>query len=355
MSVMTRAAAKTAEKESWLQTLSARWRSYVGSVLFFKHLILLIVMVLIIVPWFFIADLAGKYYSAQKDIDRLEQTLTNLTQHIADEARAQASAAEEARMAQEAALAAEQAARDAEEAALTEALTGSAPHYQELYPDFYAPQTLSLTEKPDDTIYLTFDDGPSPRTPEVLEILREKEVKATFFVVGQNDEESLQWMRDIVAEGHTIGMHSYSHQYKKLYTSVESFLEDMYQNFSQIKEATGVTPTVFRFPGGSINAYNTGINQDIITEMLRRGFVPYDWNISSEDAASKPPSAATIVAGVTAQAQRVNRGVVLMHDSDYKYTTVAALPEMIELLKEQGFSFSAITPSTQPVLFDYRS
>ena len=89
--------------------------------------------------------------------------------------------------------------------------------------------------------------------------------------------------------------------------------------------------------------------------MLRRGFVPYDWNISSEDAATTPPAASTIVSSVVAQAGRVNRGVVLMHDSDYKYTTVQALPEMIDRLKEQGFVFSAVTPQTQPVLFGYQN
>ena len=162
-------------------------------------------------------------------------------------------------------------------------------------------------------------------------------------------------MRDIVAEGHTLGMHSYSHKYKEIYSSVEAYLDDMYKMYSQIKEATGVTPTVFRFPGGSINAYNTQINQEIISEMLRRGFVPYDWNISSEDAAATPPSAQVIVSSVSAQAQRVNRGVVLMHDSDYKYTTVAALPELIDTLTEQGFSFSEIKPETQPVVFQYQN
>ena len=90
-----------------------------------------------------------------------------------------------------------------------------------------------------------------------------------------------------------------------------------------------------------------------IPRLLRRGFVPYDWNVSSEDAATRSPSADTIVATVTKQAQRVSRGVVLMHDSDYKYTTVAALPTLIDRLKEQSFAFDAIHPSTQPVLFDY--
>ncbi|MBQ7816705.1 MAG: polysaccharide deacetylase [Oscillospiraceae bacterium] len=229
------------------------------------------------------------------------------------------------------------------------------PSYQQLYPDFYAPQPLNLVEYSDKTIYLTFDDGPSPRTPDVLKILEENGVQATFFVVGQNDEQSYQWMRDIVAAGHTLGMHSYTHQYKKIYESVESYLDDMYKMYSQIKEVTGVAPTVFRFPGGSINAYNTGINQEIIAEMLRRGFVPYDWNISSEDAATTPPSADRIVSSVVSQSKRVNRGVVLMHDSDYKYTTVEALPKMIEQLKAEGFVFDALHPETQPVIFGYQN
>ena len=89
--------------------------------------------------------------------------------------------------------------------------------------------------------------------------------------------------------------------------------------------------------------------------MLRRGFVPYDWNISSEDAASPPPSAQQMVSNVLSQSQRVNRGVVLMHDSDYKYTTVEALPEMIKQLKEAGFVFDAIHPETQPVIFSYQN
>ena len=81
--------------------------------------------------------------------------------------------------------------QEIEEEIINNSILTETPYYQELYPDFYAPQALNLSEYCDDTIYLTFDDGPSPRTPEVLEILREKNVKATFFVVGQNDEQSL--------------------------------------------------------------------------------------------------------------------------------------------------------------------
>ena len=305
--------------------------NYIGSVRFFKHLILAILLMLITVPWFFVADVYMKYNDAKAEIAIMEQLL--------DSSYMAASG------------------KSSEDNIVINQIypPTEVPAYEQLYPDFYAPQALNLVEYSEQTVYLTFDDGPSPRTPEVLNILEEKGVKATFFVVGQNDEQSYQWMRDIVEAGHTIGMHSYSHQYKKIYSSVEDYLADMYSMFSQIKEVTGVTPTVFRFPGGSINAYNTAINQEIIAEMLRRGFVPYDWNVSSEDAATTPPAAQTIVSSVLSQMQRVNRGVVLMHDSDYKYTTVEALPAMIDQLKEQGFVFSAIMPETQPVIFSYQN
>jgi len=314
-----------------LSIYKARWSNYFGSVRFFKNLILAAVLILIITPWFFVADLAVKYAQTKENLEYTRQMLESSLMGTSDDLPS------------------------GENLYGGGGINAQVPYYQELYPDFYAPQALSLTEYNENTIYLTFDDGPSPRTPEILQILEEKDVKATFFVVGQTDEESYQWMRDIVNSGHTLGMHTYSHKYNVIYDSVESYLDDMYKIFSQIKEVTGTTPTVFRFAGGSVNAYNTGINQEIISEMMRRGFVPYDWNISSEDAATKPPAAATIVNNVVSQSQKVNRGVVLMHDSDYKYTTVQALPDMIDYLKEEGFSFSKITPQTQPVLFAYRN
>ena len=106
---------------------------------------------------------------------------------------------------------------------------------------------------------MTFDDGPSTRTDEVLAVLARENIKATFFVVGQTSETNLQRIRDIVNQGHTIAMHSYSHDYTKIYASVEAFLDDMYRVFSQIRDATGVAPTFFRFPGRSVNSYNYGI------------------------------------------------------------------------------------------------
>ncbi|MBO5365919.1 MAG: hypothetical protein J6A39_04755, partial [Peptococcaceae bacterium] len=140
----------------------------------------------------------------------------------------------------------------------------------------------------------------------------------------------------------------------KIYASVEAYLDDMYQIFTQIKETTGTTPTLFRFPGGSINNYNSGISHELIAEMLRRGFVPFDWNISSRDAATvKLLPAETIVNNVVSEAKNQPYGIVLMHDSAVKTTTAKAVGPMIDQLREQGYELKALTPETKSMLFAY--
>lgn len=226
--------------------------------------------------------------------------------------------------------------------------------YAELYPDFYAPQPLSEGVRKQGVIYLTFDDGPSVRTGEILNILKEKDVKATFFVVCTQNEYNQQMMKRIVEEGHTLAMHTGTHNYTKMYTSVEAYLDDMYQVFTQIREVTSTTPSLYRFPGGSINHYNSGISHELIAEMLRRGFVPFDWNISSRDAATTTPlPAEMIVENVVTEARNRSYGIVLMHDAQSKSTTVEALGPMIDQLRELGFSFEALTPETKSILFAY--
>ena len=296
--------------------------NYFGSVRFFKNMILLVVIILI-------ATSIGMAVYFRRSLDRTRQELQDIKE------RAQAL---EQQMAEE------------------EEKFSSESSYEELYPDFYAPQELNTGTAETGVIYLTFDDGPSARTAEILDILKEKDVKATFFVVGCSDEAGKALLRRIVEEGHTLAMHTYSHNYKKIYASVEDYLADMYQIFSQIKEETGVTPSLFRFPGGSINGYNSGIYQELITEMLRRGFVPFDWNISSKDAASnKAQPADVLVNNVVTDAKKVSRGVVLMHDAGAKTTTVQALGPMIDQLKDMGFELKALTPDVKPILYGYRN
>ena len=229
--------------------------------------------------------------------------------------------------------------------------TTSAGGYQALYPDFYAPQTYSATSSPDNTAYLTFDDGPSGNTDIILQTLQEENVKATFFVVGTDNADNLARMRRIVQEGHTIGMHSYSHSYKKIYASVEAFLKDMYQVFNLIKDTTGVAPTCFRFPGGSINSYNKAVYKDIKAEMIRRGFVPYDWNVSSGDASTTKYTPEQLTGHVLNGIGSKSRIIVLMHDSSSKENTAQAVRQIIIGIREKGFIFAPLDYQTKPILF----
>lgn len=229
--------------------------------------------------------------------------------------------------------------------------TTSSGGYSSLYPDFYAPQAYSANSAPSKTAYLTFDDGPSGNTDVILQTLQEENVKATFFVVGTTDANNLARMRRIVQEGHTIGMHSYSHSYKKIYASVEAFLKDMYQVFNLIKDTTGVTPTCFRFPGGSINSYNKAVYKDIKAEMIRRGFVPYDWNVSSGDASTTKYTPEQLTGHVLNGIGSKSRIIVLMHDSSSKENTAQAVRQIITGIRDKGFIFAPLDYQTKPILF----
>ena len=221
--------------------------------------------------------------------------------------------------------------------------------FRAIYPD-----AIFRMDPDEKAVYLTFDDGPSARTDEILEILDKYGVKATFFVVGANEEGDLERMQKIVAAGHTLAIHSYSHDYKKIYASVEAYLEDFNQMFCQIYEATGVKPQIFRFPGGSVNSYNVGIHQQLIAEMTRRGFVYFDWNVANGDAVfSKIQPSSALTANALKGVGTARRAIILMHDSSAKTTTVEALPAIIEGYLEAGYSFAALTPSTRSVTFSY--
>lgn len=227
------------------------------------------------------------------------------------------------------------------------------PSYQELYPELYAPEADYSSVDASNVAYLTFDDGPSARTPEILRILEQYGVKATFFVVGAETEEAKQWMRDIVSAGHTLGIHSYSHDYQKIYASVEAYLEDFSQIYHLIVEATGSAPQIFRFPGGSINAYNTATYHEIISEMLRRGFVYYDWNRMNGDAVKGVVPVETLVRNALSKPENMRRAIVLMHDSSRFTNTVAALPAIIEGYQSLGYTLDALTPEVRPIVYAY--
>jgi len=199
-------------------------------------------------------------------------------------------------------------------------------------------------------VYLTFDDGPGIYTMEILDILDRYDVKATFFVVGKEDEHSQELLTRIVESGHTLGMHSYSHVYKDIYNSVEDFSADFHKLQDYLYEVTGVMSSYYRFPGGSSNTV-TDINIVEFADYLEmQGVEYYDWNISSGDSSSNRLRADTIVNNCIKDIMKRDVSIILMHDAAGKGTTVDALPLIIEyILDMEDTVILPITEDTIPI------
>lgn len=198
------------------------------------------------------------------------------------------------------------------------------------------------------TMYLTFDDGPSEEyTDMVLDVLKEKNVKATFFVIGEYVRKYPETAKRIAEEGHTIGIHCDVHDYQKIYASVDSYLEDFENAYDTVYEITGVEAKLFRFPGGSVNAYNQAVYQDIIKEMEERGFVYYDWNASLGDAAKDTLTSEELISNAVATARGRREVVMLAHDR--VDNTAYALESLIDSLPE--YRMEPLTMRTVPVHF----
>lgn len=195
-------------------------------------------------------------------------------------------------------------------------------------------------------VYLTFDDGPSENTDAILDILDDYNVKATFFVVGQDTEIYGDEYRRIVDEGHTIGMHSYSHNYSKIYQSSDSFIADYNKIHDLILDVTGVDTKYYRFPGGSSNKVSNSSMSVFINYLNQEGAVYYDWNVASGDATSQAFTADELVDNVMKDVVKYKTSVVLLHDASNKDATVEALPRLIESLNEAGAMILPITDDT---------
>lgn len=197
------------------------------------------------------------------------------------------------------------------------------------------------------TMYLTFDDGPYvENTARVLEVLKERDIKATFFLVGENVERNPEMARRIAEEGHTIGIHCYSHDYKVIYESVDSYIQDFEKAYELVKDVTGVEAKFFRFPGGSVNAYNKNVCKEIAEEMTKRGFIYYDWNASLEDAV-KEPQPEQLMANAMESICGKEHVVLLAHD--VVYATGICLDDLLEQLPE--YKMEALTEDLEPVQF----
>ncbi len=181
-------------------------------------------------------------------------------------------------------------------------------------------------------VYLTFDDGPSSNTDTILDILDEYGVKATFFVVGKEGCE--EQYRRIVEEGHTLAMHSYSHVYSDIYSSLDAYKQDLNKLRTFLYEITGIECDIVRFPGGSSNTISKVDMHTLIEYLDSEGITYFDWNVSSGDASGVYISAEQIAANVLDNIGKFNNAVVLMHDAAGKESTIEALPVIIESILE---------------------
>ena len=192
-------------------------------------------------------------------------------------------------------------------------------------------------------VYLTFDDGPGKYTDDILDILSEYGVKATFFVIGKEDKASKKIYQRIVDEGHTLGMHSYSHVYKRIYNSLEDFDKDFTKLWKLLYDTTGYMPIMYRFPGGSYNEVNENGMDEFIKYLNEKSILYYDWNVVNGDATGEAFTKDQLINNVLKDVAIKKTPIVLMHDVQSKGTTVDSLPQLIETLLAGGAEVLPLT------------
>ena len=196
----------------------------------------------------------------------------------------------------------------------------------------------------DKVIYLTFDDGPSSYTGQLLDVLKKYNVKATFFVTGKGSDKFIKRAYD---EGHSIGLHTYKHQYKEVYKSVDDYFSDLDKVSDRVKQITGIETKLIRFPGGSSNTvskFNPGIMTVLSKEVELRGYKYFDWNISSGDTST---TSTDKIANNVIKSLRKGNNVVLQHDT--KKYSVEAVSQIIEYGLANGYVFAPLDMTSPTV------
>lgn len=194
-------------------------------------------------------------------------------------------------------------------------------------------------------IYLTFDDGPeSENTPKILDILKENNVKATFFVVGTEVSKFPEILKRTYEEGHAIGNHTYTHVYRDLYRSPTTYTEQLQHTDQAIKNLINVRPHISRAPGGSVGSFT----KSYWDTLKSQGYIEVGWNISAGDASSA--TSEKIISNIRQQTEKNKflwpHAILLMHDGRGHQETAKALPEIIKYYKDLGFEFRVINSKT---------
>lgn len=210
---------------------------------------------------------------------------------------------------------------------------------------FPKSQSQSVMKKESDKVmYLTFDDGPSQNTEKILDILDQYHIKATFFVTAEH-KGYLDMIHQAHERGHMIGVHTYSHDYEKIYQSSEAYFKDLEQMNDIIEQQIGHRVKIMRFPGGSSNTiskkYHNGIMTKLTKEVLEKGYQYYDWNASNGDGNSYFDKNTLIETGKR-EVQGKDRVMMLMHDAGNNKATLEALPILLSYYQSLGYEFKVI-------------
>ena len=198
-------------------------------------------------------------------------------------------------------------------------------------------------------IYLTFDDGPSlDITSQILDVLSNKKIKATFFVVHFS-EKNAELVKREDEEGHTVALHGYTHNYSEVYQSADACMENIKKIQQQVYETIGKRPNIIRFPGGSSNTiskkYCEGVMTEVTQRALNEGFKYFDWNVDSDDA-GRAKTRNDVYNNVTSKIKPHRENVVLMHDFSRNNKTLEALSDIIDFGLQNGYVFRKITDET---------
>ncbi len=194
---------------------------------------------------------------------------------------------------------------------------------------------------PEKTVYLTFDDGPCGNTEKLLDVLKKYDAKATFFVIGNKKRTDL--IRRAYEEGHSIGVHTYTHVYKTLYKNEQAFFEDFLKTQEVIREATGSYTRIFRFPGGSGNTVSR-VNKGIMTRLTKimedMGYRYFDWNVSGGDSESGSTTESVKKRVINGLKNHTDYVIVLQHDIHLQ--SVRAVESILKWGVEHGYTFRAL-------------
>lgn len=198
-------------------------------------------------------------------------------------------------------------------------------------------------------VYITFDDGPTPLTSQLLDVLKKEDVKATFFVVGKEIEGRENILKRISEEGHSIGLHTYSHNYTTIYSTEDNFISEMLKTSKKVKEVTGLEPKIIRFPGGS----SKRLNQPFLDKLHAYNFKVYDWTSDIYDGEYPNLSVYRLTENAKKSKGSSTDIIILMHCNSNNKNTVKALPGIIQYYRNRGCSLQPIREDTSEYYYRF--